>query len=433
MTYAETLSGKERKRGRLYAYGSSLTGCISEVMLDNSAVMIILFTMLQSGDTLTMLATSLTGVFGVFLYIPSGLIASRFGLKRTVFYSCLTGCCGFLLIAAAPFLGIGAAKYIAFAGCMLYCLQRSCYGAAWYPLVDVFLRPEDRGGFFGTMRFMYSGFCGVLLLAIGFILLLDPSIMVLQLAIAIAGIALLGRSWCISRFPDNRRDAPEKPDIKRALSISLKNGPLTSYSVYNCLLMLVYSSLAPVTFLYLKQYVNMKSGTVQIISAVGMGGLIFGYFCYSRFLKHIKLKYLELFVHLLITVEAFVLFTADKGMPFFAVIMGGVIFMNFFGFSLYMCNNSAELLALARPGNKIMAAAFIQTYSSAGAAISRLTVSLILGTSLLAPSWECAGREVSRYQTLFLFFGVLSLIFLVMLPVLPSFIPEHEDYYEPEK
>ena len=55
MTYAETLSEKVRRSGRRYAYGACLFGCISEVMLDSSAIIIIFFTMLDGGDMLTML------------------------------------------------------------------------------------------------------------------------------------------------------------------------------------------------------------------------------------------------------------------------------------------------------------------------------------------------------------------------------------------
>ena len=47
LTFAETLTDAQRKRARLYAYFSAYTGCISEVMLDSSAIIIIYFTMLQ--------------------------------------------------------------------------------------------------------------------------------------------------------------------------------------------------------------------------------------------------------------------------------------------------------------------------------------------------------------------------------------------------
>ena len=79
MTYAETLSEKERKRGRILAYFACLAGCVSEVMLDSSAIIIIFFSMINAGGMLTMFSTSVTGILGAILYIPSSAINNRFG------------------------------------------------------------------------------------------------------------------------------------------------------------------------------------------------------------------------------------------------------------------------------------------------------------------------------------------------------------------
>jgi hypothetical protein len=187
------------------------------------------------------------------------------------------------------------------------------------------------------------------------------------------------------------------------------------------------------TYIYLTKYVELNEGTVQIISSVGLGGSMIGYFCYRKVFNNMKLKYLELLCHLLYTIVAFGLFAVDKSMPGFPVFAGIMIFLASFAYSLFMCNNSAELLALARPGNKTMAMAFAQTYSCAGGAIGRIGTSLILGTSMLAPVWMLGNREISRYQTFFLISGVMLFILLFLLPTLPSFIPKHDDYYEPKK
>ncbi len=432
MTYAETLSEEVRRKARINAYLACIYGCVSEVMLDSSALIIIFFTMLDGGDMLTMMGTSFTAVMGTFLYIPSSFIIARFGLKPVVRYTCLTGCIGFMMMAVAPWFGISLAKYIALAGCFVYCLQRGCYGATWYPMLDVFLRPQDRAKFFGMMRFFYTGFIGVLFFILGVILKYDPPMIFMQIVLAVTGLLLLGRYYCIAKFPDNLRDVPETPDIRKGLSICIKNGPLTSYSVYIGLYCIAFSSLTPLTFLYLKQFVQMDAGTVQIISSIGIGGMVSGYLLYSGRLGNWKLKNLELLSHGIYTFVALALFFVDKSMPGFTIFAGCTAFLTSFSYSIYMCNNSAELLALARPGNKTVAMAFVQTYVSAGGAISRLGTSLILGTAMLAPVWEFAGREISRYQTFFLFSGVMLLIMLFLLPTLPSFIPAHDDYYEPK-
>ena len=432
MTFAETLSDKERRRGRIYAYFACLSGCVSEVMLDSSAIIIIFFSMINAGDMLTMFSTSITGIMGMLLYIPASAINNRFGRKKVVHCSCIVGCTGFLLMASAPFFG-AAAKYIAISGCVVYCLQRSTYGAAWYPLLDAFLRPQDRGRFFGTMRFFYTCFTGTMFFVIGLVIQRQLSIWILQGIIAAAGLLLMARDFCISRFPDNQTAQPEAPDIRKGLMTAMRNGSLTAYSVYLSLFTIAYTSVLPLTYMYLDRYVKMNKGTVQIISSVAIAGMVVGYFCYGRFLDKLKLKYLELFAHCTFMLVAAVLFFVDKSTAFFPVIVGIAVFFNQFATSVFNCNNSAELLALARPGNKTMAMAFVQTYSSIGGAVGRTATSLILGTAMLAPVWEFCGREVSRYQTFFLMSGVMLLIMLFLLPTLPSFVPNREDYYEPKK
>ena len=433
MTYAESLPENIRKRGRIYAYGSTLFGCISEVLLDNSAVIIIYFTMLDGGDMLTMMGTSFIGIAGALLYLPSSMIIVRTGLKPMVLYSCLAGSAGFLLMALSPLIGMTAAKYAALGGCLIYCISRVTYGATWFPLLDAFIRPEDRAGFFSKMRLIYSSFNGVMLFCIGLLMLHNPSIVILQVVIGIAGIAYMGRYLCIARFPENKRDVVDIPDIKKGFGIALRNGPLTSYAVYNGLFTIAYSTLTPLSYLYMNQYVKLNTGTVKIISSAGIGGLIAGYFCYGKLFANTKLKYMELAAHLIFMMTAFTLFLVDGSTCGFAWIAGAVIFFQSVGYSIYMCNNSAELLALARPGNKTMAMAFVLTYSSAGSAISRFGTSLILGTAMLSPVWSCGMRQISSYQTLFLLFGMMLLVLLFLLPTLPSFVPNHDDYYEPKK
>jgi MFS family permease len=433
MTYAETLSEKERKRARIYTYFACLTGCVAEVMLDSSAIIILFFTMINGGDTLIMLGNSFSGISGALLYIPFAYIITRVGLKKIVHISCIAGCIGYLLIGISPWFGMGAAKYIALTGCLIYCLQRSSYGAAWYPMLDVFICPAERGRFFGTMRFIYTSFTGILFFIIGLLLRYDPPIIFLQLVIIGAGLLILGRDFCLSRLPDNKRDVPEPANIKKGLKTAMLNGPLTSYSLYLGVLSMAYTSLLPLIYLYLKQYVDMNPGSVQIISSMALAGLVTGYFCYGRFLAKLPLRYLELLSHGLFIFSAFAMFFMDKSLPFFPAAVGFTVFCTALGSSIFMCNNSAELLALARPGNKTMATAFIQTYNNVGTALGRGIVSLVLGTGMLAPEWVLDGRTICHYQTIFLFSGLMLVIILLMLPTLPSFIPAHEDYYDMKK
>lgn len=432
MAFADTLSDRERKRARMLAYASTITGCISEVMLDSSAVIILYFTMLKASSMLTMLTAGLSGFLHLFLLIPFAGLIDKLGQKRSVKYACITGCAGFLLMAAAAFLPEAAAIPAAFTGCTVYCSQRALYGAAWYPLLDNFLRKEDRGRFFSVMRTSYMLFSGGFFFLIGLLMGKNPPMWFMQTVIAFAGAALLLRWICLSFCPTDPKHKNGTYDLKKAFFTSLTNAPLTGYSVYLCLLSFFCKPLLPLVLLYLRRYAELTPGTVQILSSVGMGGSIAGYLLYGLLTGRIRLKHMELGIHLAFIALAFIFFLTEKGTPGFTWIMGVCIFLLSVCNAFYLCNSSMEFLALARPGNKTMAMAFCQTYQNAGVMMGNTATSLILGSSIFAATWTTAGGTTySVYQSIFLILGIIGIMTLILIPIMPSFIPKHEDYYEP--
>lgn len=427
--FAETLTEEQRRRARIYAYFACYFGCVSEVMLDSSAIIIIYMTMLGGGNMLVMLSTSFSGILGMLLTIPSAVLIGRIGLKKAALTACLTGAAGFLLMSSAPFFGTFG-KLVAIVGCLVYCLQRSLYGTAWYPMLDAFLRKQDRGSFFGTMRYSYMVVTGVLFFCLGKLMGKNPPMLLIQGIIGTAGLLMLGRLYCMMHFPDNTLEKTAKLNFRQSLGISIRNGPLTSFSVYVSLLSIAFTSLIPLTLIYLKQYAGLPAGTVQIFSTVGIAGSILGYFCYGFLLRRLKIKRMELMTHCIFIFSAFSMFLLNKDMPGFIWLAGAVYFMTSIGASTFLCNNSTESLALARPGNKPMAIAFQNTYQNIGVAVGRTGTSLILGINLLAPSWTAGKMTFSNYQTLFLLYGVIALVVMLLLPTLPSVVPRHHDYYE---
>lgn len=429
-TFAETLSPEVRRRGRILAFCACCFGCISEVMLDSSAIIILYISMLGGSKQEVMFSTGFSAIFCMAALIPCAFLIGRIGMRRAVTAACLTGCAGYLLMAAAPFFG-PFQKIAVLSGCFIYCAQRSLYGAAWYPMLDVFLRPQDRGSFFGTMRTTYMILSGVLFYLVGKLMGKDPPVVLMQIVIGVTGLLILGRMFCMLHFPENPNAKRSRLDIKSSLGIAVRNGPLVNFSVYVCLVSMACTSLVPLTLLYLKNHVGMDAGSVQIFSTVGIAGSIAGYFCYGYLQRKLKVKRLELAVHLLLALSALALALLPKGTAGFAYLAGTVYFFISFANSTFMCNNSTEMLALARPGNKTMAMAFQQTYHNLGISIGRAGTGLILGANLLMPTWTCGSLEICSYQTLFLLYGALLAVLLVLIPALPAVVPKHHDYYEP--
>ena len=130
---------------------------------------------------------------------------------------------------------------------------------------------------------------------------------------------------------------------------------------------------------------------------------------------------------------AFSFFLIPADTPYFFWIGAAGVLILSMAQSIFMCNNSGELMALARPGNKCMAGAFLQTYQSIGGAVGRNCSSAILGAGLLMPSWTLGAMQFNAYQSVFLICGVIGVVILIILPIMPSVIPKHDDYYEPPK
>ena len=153
-SYAEHLTGKERRTARLNAIASAWCGCISELMLDGNAIIILYITMLGGSGTFSMFSTSITGIAYVLFLIPSAGLSDRIGLMRSNKIACYVGAASFIGLALVPFAG-SIAKYLAIGFIFLYCLSRPLYASVWFPLLDNFLLPRDRGRFFSRMRFSY--------------------------------------------------------------------------------------------------------------------------------------------------------------------------------------------------------------------------------------------------------------------------------------
>jgi len=417
--YADTLADDQRRRYRVYAYASTWIGGFSDVMLDNSAVIILYFALLKSSDTLIMLSTGLIGIVSMFLLIPASGLIDRLGPKRVVQISCYLAAAAFALMAAAPFAGQTAAPCWVLAGCFIFSISRPLCSAAWYPIVNEFLQPRERGEFFGFMRFSYYIITGSAFALLG--LLTGPSLPLwaFQLILVITGTLALGRCYFINRIdlPPHQQSGG---DLAKAFRTSTQNGPLVGFSVYNAMLCLAFSAVLPLTLIYLKNGLHFGDNLVQVLAAVGIAGSICGFFVYGKLLRQWGLRKLQLFTHAALIAIPLGLFLCGQNTPFLAVAIGSLLFAGNFAFGCFNCAFSQEILALARPGNLTMATAFGQTYQMIGTAAGRTLASLLLSNGLLAASWQWGGVTFCQFQTVFLLCALGALFCLVLIFCLPS-------------
>ena len=428
-SYAESLPVQDRKRYIKYAYVSTWFGCFADVMMDSTALIMIYFVLLNSNNSLIMFSTAVTGLMQIPLLIPASLLVNRFGVKKTVFLSAALSCTGYVTMSLAPFAG-SAAQYILLAGIFIFCASRPIWSTAWYPVLSDILLPRERGGFLGKMRFSYYIITGTVFYFVGQFMGKNPPIWYLQIATAVTGILALGRSYCINRIKLSDTKLA-KLDLTKSFSISIHNAPLVGFSTYCCFFGMAFQAVIPLALLYMKKSLDFDADTVQKLSSLGIAGSVVGFLVYGWIVKKLKMKKLQLLIHLLWIIIPVGFFCCSKGMSHVMPLTGTLLFLSYLGLAWYNCCFSQECLALSRPGNSAMASALANTYNNIGSAIGRTASSMLLGYGLLATNWDYKGTNITDFQSLFLFAAIGAVICCVLLPSLPSMVSTHDDYYQP--
>ena len=415
--FSELLSDRVRRSCRRFAVTSTLFGCVSEVMLDSNTVIILYLLALGGSGTFSMFATSLSGIATILLAIPSAWIASRFGLRMTYTVSCSVALGSFLLMAAAPWFGPAAAPLVVIAGIFTFCLSKPLYLATWYPMCDSFLRSEERAPFFGSMRFAYMSLNAVLIFLIGCFMGKESPIWLFQIIIALAGICIIGRKLCLDRLPKDPRLQTKNPEILTALKISLGNFPLIGYCLYVVVLYASVMGAFALAVIYMKNFLDFSAFSIMLITSCGQAGSIAGYALFGWFSSRISQAKLHVVTHLLFLICISGLAFLFKDSLWSQARMALLFFGNGFAYSFIQCLTSIQMLTLPRPGNKVMAMAFITTFQNIGTSVSRLSVTLVLALGILATEWHFAALTFTQYQTMFLgsaFLTLFGLLFLLL-------------------
>ena len=430
MRYADTLSDRQRRHYRRTAVSSTMFGCISTQLIESNALVVLYLTMLGGSDSFSMFSSSLTSISNILLLIPCAALAARWGLRRTYTLSSAVGFLAFLLMAAAPFLGSGA-KYAVISGCFIYALTLTFYASTWYPLLDNFLKPEERGPFFSRMRFIYILFNAGLLFLLGKFLGANPPLWLLQGVFVVAGTALWGRKICMDHLPLDPAMQRESPDLKKTLGICLHNQSLVGFSVYLCFIYLAFSAALPLALIYMKANLKLADGTIVMLTSIHLIGKLAGFWLLGKISGIIAMRWQLIGTHILALATLLLLLFLLPGMKGLIFLFGLAFFLLGVTNAFLLCISSVEMLALATPGNKIMAIAFCSTSISIGTAAGTLLTSLLLGCGALAPVWHLGGLQLTKFQLLFGLYVLAVLFFFLLLPLVPAVVRKHENYYEP--
>jgi len=284
-------------------------------------------------------------------------------------------------------------------------------------MCDSFLRSEERAPFFGSMRFAYMSLNAILIFLIGCFMGRESPIWLFQIVIALAGLCVIGRKLCLDRLPKDPRLQAKNPDILPAIKISLGNFPLIGYCLYVIVLYASVMGAFALAIIYMKKVLDFSAFSIMLITSCGQAGSIAGYALFGWFSSKFSQAKLHLATHLLYLVCIGSLAFLFKDSRWCETRMALLFFGNGFASAFIMCLTSIQMLTLPRPGNKVMAMAFISTAQNLGTAVSRLSVTLVLALGILAAEWQCGSLTFTQYQTMFLgaaFLTLFGLLFLLL-------------------
>ena len=430
MTFADQLSDVIRRKARNNAIFSALFGCVSEQAIDTNTLLILYLLMLGGTDSFSMFSTAIAGIAFTFLSIPAAALVNRLGLRLSYSVAIYAQTAMFLLIAAAPYAGSWASAVVLMAF-TVFCILRTFYAATWFPVVDSFLRQDERGSFFGRMRFVYMIFNMFLIFGVGYLMGEKPPIWLLQIYFAVAGLGLLGRKYFLDKLPLNVDLKSSKIEILPALKISLSNTSLVGFSFYYGFLNMAALSAFPLVVIYMKIFLGYGASTIMIITAIGILGQIIGFSLVGKLLNKFGMRWFEVTTHLLFALAIGALMFTNSIWQWSCYLLGVLFFVQGVALAFLLCIGSNEMLALARPGNKVMAMAVVSTFQYLGSALGRLGTTLLIAMNVLAEQWSLWKWSFSHFHTLFLFDFVLTFLGLALLLLTPAVITKRSDYYAP--
>jgi MFS family permease len=395
-------------------------GAIPQVMIKDSSVLIIFASLIGASEMVSVMSTSVHDLALCFLMLPLAWLSNQIGFKRQIITAAIVGSCAMLGTAATPWLGPASGVVMMLCLCVFAAAMTS-YTAAWFPLLDLIVPPNERGLFFGRIRFAWQSIAALFILSSGWFVGRYATIGRLQVIIALAGLASLGRAWYVARIPVATPPL-RAMDLKTGFTHAVRNRQLTGFSVYLFFLYLAANATTPIIFVFARNYLQLPDNMIVMLSAVAMGGLLIGYAAGGPFVHRYGVKGVFLGAHLGFAVVNFLLLTIHDGTLGSVIALGTLLAL--FGMLLACASIavSSELMALAPGENKAVSIAFGYSLYAAGLGGSRILAALILGSGMLAPQWHVGGVTFTHYHSLFLCFGCGVLLAMSLLVLVPAMI-----------
>ena len=422
MSFAATLPEAVRKRSSRFAILSAVFGCVSEQFIDSNTIVILYLMMLGGSASFSLFSSAISAFTHAFTSIPFAYLIARLGLRKSYSLAVYIGVGTFLVMAAAPLAG-AAAPAIVILSSLGYSASRPFYSATWYPLLNNFLRPQDRVPFFGLMRVIYMAVNTLLLLLLGKLMGAKPPIWLIQAAIVFSAVCLVGRKLCMDRLPLDPNAKREEVHFPASI-LALRNSPkLIGFCCLIFYMDLFILAVIPVAIILMKTELAYGASIIMYATSTSLAGVILGNAIASPVVKRFGLFRFQLLTHLIGLLVIGLLLFVRAGSPanlpllFTSFLLNGVVQASL------MCLGSTRQLSLGQPDNRVISMAFVTSMQNLGTFIGRSGVSLVLASGLLASTWEVRGITFTSFHSIFLFCFLMTavgLIFQLLATVDPN-------------
>ena len=422
---AEKLTYQDKRKYMNFAIISACYGTVIQRVLSESSVFIIYASALGAGKFLTLITTALIPCMILVFLVPFAYIMEKSGIKKILLPAYSIGFAGLMVAVLAGFFTEKALSSQLFSfGVLLYAISIGIHSAGWFPLQRYIVPAEERGTYFGRMRYSWQIAVAAFLLGASLLTWKDTSIQRLQLIVFIGTLLSLGRIFYIARIPE-RPLASHVPAFKARFLAAIRDKQLMRYSMYGFLLNLLICSTVPLGFGFVKYELEVSEHLVILISVFSNVFAVAGYYIGSKiidgnhagrlfFLVQILFVAVNMFFLLFVTHSTFALI----GSAFLICVSAAL-----FAFSSVIA--TAKMFGMVKENNINVSLAVCFGLYNGGKGLSRVLSSFLV--SVLPDHLRYFGIEWSSFQAVFFGNGLLLVIVTSILIYKKYFISDMWD------
>jgi len=422
------LTHDRQRSGMRNAIGNQIFGMLSWVVMEQGIGLLYLVALGVPDGRILIYLSLLSFLFPLQVFVAHA--ADRFGLKRIGWLGGLVWSGGFALFASSGFAHGGVlAEALAATGIAVTGLGHVIFSSSWFALLNQVVPGDQRGRFFGRLRFCWQTVGALFVAGAAALLGHDAAVGQYQLLFAVAWLGTVLRLCFYARIPERpRSDAQTATEqtigVRRAIGAALRAPNYLPFCSYLFLISLV-SVAAPMLFgLIEKRVLDLSDGSVALLANLMIVGMIAGFALFGRVIDRFGTKPIFLGCHAgyALIMAAFALRgLSDNALPYLGALHFG------FGVTAAALSiaGTTELLALLPPQHQSVGASVGTSLWKLGHALSAGIAALLLHSGMLAEDWQLLGTTATAYDSLLLGCALLTVLFVVVLGLIPSVLKPH--------